>query len=392
MGLKMTRRDNQGSYWGSTESNPPNMESSFETPDSFNQGSFSSPQQPEAFSANEESQLVRELEEKQYHPILIFGTRASGKSSLLASLFFYLQSNPATPAIAILDDKFIVSLDMNYSNTVADAATHFFNHVINAFHSGEAAPSTRDEYPYYIPVILRPNNGQPEVRLAFLESRGEWYAIQHDSRDLYPALRNEVSDVYKNFSKSISILLIAPFVIGESYSEEIPSELAMKEMDESDAGIFGALQAYQQTREFRHLDNYLYILTKWDQYSKVITSPEFIRPPRGVVSNLIAERFPRSWTMFQAMQSGDAQSMQYSAGLMSGNIRVKKIDPNYKPILDQFPEMLWRWLYRNASGYELFYAQLNSNADSQEHLGHRVMALVRNLGNRIMELVRKILT
>jgi hypothetical protein len=373
----MNSRDKQDSYWGSTDSNPPNTQSTFETSNSFEQSSFSPPHQSEPFSTRTQVQLSKELENKNYHPILIFGTRASGKSSLLASLFYYLQSDPASPAIAIRGE-WIVPIDTPYGQSVADAASHFLNHVMNAFHEGKAAPSTRDEHPYYIPVILRPNNGQPEVRLAFLESRGEWYAIRRDSRDLYPELRNEVSDVYKNFSKSISILLIAPFVVGESHGEEGPSELAKTEMRESDAGIFGALQAYQETRQFRDLDKYLFVLTKWDEHTKVIVSPEFIKPPRGMVSHLIAERFPRSWTLFQNMQTGDAQSMQYSAGLMSGTERID-IPLNLKPIMNQFPQMLWRWLYTNASGLELFDKQLSQAGDSEQHLGNQIMAWLKKI-------------
>jgi len=82
----MSSRDNQGSYWGSTESNPPSMGSSFETPDTFQQSTFTSPHQSEVYAERAQVQLSKELSDKGYHPVLIFGTRASGKSSLLASL------------------------------------------------------------------------------------------------------------------------------------------------------------------------------------------------------------------------------------------------------------------------------------------------------------------
>jgi hypothetical protein len=371
----MSTRDNQESYWGSTEPSTPNLGSSFETTDSFQQSRFSPPDLSGGHATREHVHLSKELADKGYHPVLIFGTRASGKSSLLASLFYYLQSDPASPAI-VVKGEWIVPIDTPYGQSVAEAASHFLNHVMNAFHEGKAAPSTRDDYPYYIPVILRPNNGQPEVKLAILESRGEWYAIRRDSRDLYPELRDEVSDVYKNYADSISVLLIAPYLIGEAHGDEGPSELAKIEMRESDAGIFGALQAYQETRQYRDLDKYLFILTKWDEHAKVITSPEFIKPPRGMVSHLIAERFPRSWTLFQNMQTGEAQSMQYSSGLMRGSERID-IPPHLKPIMNQFPKMLWRWLYTNASGHELFDNQLSSVDEDKEHLGQQIMSLFR---------------
>lgn len=297
--------------------------------------------------------LAKELVKKGYHPILIFGTRASGKTSLLASLFHYLQSDPESPAI-IVRGEWIVPLETTYGLTVSEAASRFLGHVLNNFHDGEAAPMTQDEFPFYIPVILRPNNGQPEVRLAFLESRGEWYQIDKNSKDLFPQLREEVSDIYQNFPNGISILLIAPFVIGEAYAESSSSDNTFKEMRDSDTALFGALQSYQMFRQNRELDRYLFILTKWDAHTRSIVDKDFITPPRGMVSYLISERFPKSWTLFQNMQSSEAQSMQYSSGLMSGNARVE-VPEHLRPNMYKFPQMLWRWLYANATyGSELF--------------------------------------
>jgi len=298
-------------------------------------------------------ELAKELVEKGYHPILIFGTRASGKTSLLASLFHLQQSDPTFPAILVQGD-WIVPIDTTYGATVSEAASRFLGHVVNNFYDGEAAPATHDEIPFYIPVILRPNNGQPEVRLAFLESKGEWYQIDKNSVDLFPQLREEVSDVYQNFPDGISILLIAPYVIGEAYAEGSSTENIVKEMRDSDTALYGALQSYQRFRQHRDLDRYLFILTKWDAHTRSIIDKDFIHPPRGMVSYLISQRFPKSWTLFQNMQSGEAQSMQYSSGVMSGNGRAE-VPEHLRPNLYKFPQMLWSWLYANATyGSELF--------------------------------------
>lgn len=298
--------------------------------------------------------LAKQLLRKGYHPVMLFGTRAAGKSSLLASLFYYLQSDPDSPAFYVRGD-WIIPTDSPNGKSVADAASRFLSHVVNSFHDGSPAPATHDEFPFYIPIILRPSNGQPEVKLAFLESRGEWYQIKHDSANLYPELRDEVADVYKNFPKGISILLIAPYVIGDAYSEEVSSEWAVSEMRESDTALFGALQAYQSVRKNRSLDKYLFVLTKWDAHTRSIIEEDFSNPPRGLVAHVISERFPKSWNLFQSMQTGETLSMQYSAGIMSGGSLVK-VPPHLKPIMDRFPKALWNWLYRNSTdeSHELF--------------------------------------
>lgn len=313
----------------------------------------------ESSVARDRVQLAQELMSKGYHPVMIFGTRASGKSSLLASLFHYLLSDSSSPAIAVLGE-WIVPIDTSYGQSVADAATHFFNHVVQSFYDGVAAPSTRDDFPYYIPIILRPNNGQPEIRLAILESRGEWYHIDKSSKDLFPKLREEVADVYRNYPSSISVLLIAPYVIGEAYSDNESSELSVTEMRESDTALLGALQAYQMERHHREYDKYLFILTKWDAHTRSINVKNFVNPPRGLVEHLITERFPRSWTLFRAMQSGMPMSMQYSAGLMSGTERID-IPLRHQPIMQKFPKALWGWLYSNATnGKDLFVKKSQS--------------------------------
>lgn len=373
----MASQDSQSirSHWGAGSEDAA-TEVGFDVPE-FNQG-------PESLRAH--GSLAKELHRKGYHPIMLFGTRAAGKSSLLASLFYYLQSDSKSPAIAV-GGEWIFPTESTYGKAVADAATRFLNHVVDDFHNGVAAPMTQDEHPFYIPIILRPNNGQPEVKLAFLESRGEWYQIDKNSKEFYPELRKEVSDVYKNFPNGISILLIAPYVIGEAYSEQSSSEWARNEMRASDAALFGALQAYQMAREHRELDKYLFVLTKWDAHTHSIVEKEFINPPRGMVSHLIKERFPRSWTLFQNMQSTEAQSMQYSAGIMSGNARVET-PLHLRPVMNRYPQMIWRWLYFNSTGgAELFDSQFPIKNASN---GSSKMGIV-GLLQRLSDLLRKLL-
>ncbi len=300
--------------------------------------------------------LARELIAKNYHPVMIFGTRASGKSSLLTSLFHYLQTDSSSQAMCILGE-WIVPIDTSYGQSVADAAKRFFNQVVMNFNDGNAAPRTDDKFPFYIPIILRPSNGQPEIRLAFLESRGEWYQVDKSSSDYFPELRDEVADVYKNYSGSLSILLIAPYVMSEAYTQEEPIDSSSSEIRDSDKGLFGALQAYHATRPNRDHDNFMFVLTKWDAHTRAIVAPEFSNPPRGLIERLIHERFPLAWNLYQTMpKSGNALSMQYSSGVMSGDARVA-IPEQLKPIMNQFPRALWGWLYSNASGGQVLYTK-----------------------------------
>jgi len=329
--------------------------------------------------------LANALQSQGYHPVLIFGTQASGKSSLLASLFHHLQSDPDSPAIAIPGGP-LLPLDTAYGKEVHDQALHFFNTVVDNFFNGEAAPRTSDEAPYYIPVVLRPNNGQPEVKIAFLESRGEWYHINRESRTLYPELRGEVDDVYRRFTGALSILLVAPLVIGDVYEDEGESEFALAEQRNTDSSLFGALQSYQSARGMRDLDQYLFVLTKWDAYTKGLSSDEFSSPPEGVVDRLIESRYPRAWQMFRAMQQrATPQAMRYCSGIMSGNVHVPT--PHHlRHKLSPFPRRLWNWLYSNATnGRDLSETLPNYPKD-------RATPTVESLDRQVLRGIRKFLS
>jgi hypothetical protein len=294
--------------------------------------------------------LARSLVEKKYHPVMIFGTAASGKSSMLASLFHYLQNDPRSEAICMLGE-WILPIDTKEGATVAEEVSRFFNRAVMNFNNGDAVPRTRtDTVPFFIPVVLRPNNGKPEVRIAFLESSGENYRINSDSVNYFPGLKDEISDVYRNFRGALSILVVAPYTLKDAYTDqeiETPDDEQFQIVDQS---LYGALQSYQRERRWLDMDNYMFVLTKWDVYTGGISNPEFSNPPSGLVEKVISERYKLSWNFYRTMpKKGRSNSMQYSSGLITGD-SVVAVPDKMKPAINKFPRALWNWLYRNATG------------------------------------------
>lgn len=316
-------------------------------------GVYSERRSPVSAQSSAQVSLAHELINKGYHPVMIFGTRATGKTSLLTSLFHYLNTDVTSGAMCMLGE-WIVPTDTPYGQSVASAAQTFFNRVVMSFNDGDTAPRTMDTHPFYIPIVLRPKDGQPEVKLAFLESRGEWYQVDKESDNYFPELRDEVADVYRNYPDPISVLMIAPYVMTDAaYTDSESPDPRSPEIRDSDKGLVGALRAYQSNRVWRERDNFLFILTKWDAYTRDIVSPEFSNPPKGLIEKLIHERFELSWNLFQTMPKGpNALSMQYSSGLMSGDTRLA-IPQELRPLINQFPRALLGWLYQNAAGVPL---------------------------------------
>jgi hypothetical protein len=320
--------------------------------------------------------LSAALETKGYHPVLIFGTRASGKSTLLTALFSYFQSDPESQATCILGD-WIIPTDTTVGAQLADEASRFFNRVVSEFHSGNAAPSTQFELPFFIPVVVHPSNGSPVVKLAILESKGEFYQVNPDSARYFPELREEITDIYQNYNGAISVIIVAPYVMSEAYTstEGEPTALG-DEFKLADDALLASLQSYLKHRQHPELDRFNFILTKWDVHTKGINTPTFYNPPGGLVESLVSKRFPKAFTVFQNFSDskGDRLSlMPFSAGVISGNDALPT-PQKFRPIMHRFPNRLWNWLYMGAANGKPLYEK--SSAGRSKSFFAKLLGLI----------------
>lgn len=316
----------------------------------------SPPALPDNIEASAEpiKKLSEYLIEKRYHPVMIFGDSGSGKSSLLASLLHYMQNDQHAEAICMLGD-WIIPTGTPEGDIFAEQASEFFHRDVMAFNDGQAAPATRVEVPFYIPVVVRPSGGKSDIRLAFLESRGEDYKVRSDSAGYFPEMKQQIADVYANFPGPMSLIIVSPYTYRDVYTSQEGLEGEEGRISAGDKALYGALQSYQRSRRWPDLDNYMFVLTKWDMYTKGISAAEFINPPRGLAEKMIRDRYPLAWNLFRNMpKTNSASSMQYSAGLIAGN-GVMAVPDQYKPAIYRFPRALWNWLYRNASGGSSLY-------------------------------------
>jgi hypothetical protein len=85
-------------------------------------------------------------------------------------------------------------------------------------------------------------------------------------------------------------------------------------------------------------------------YAGGLSNPDCANPPIGLVEKIIRERYRLAWNFFQTMpKKGNSNSMQYSAGLITGD-SVVAVPDRLKPSINQFPRAVWNWLYFNSSG------------------------------------------
>jgi hypothetical protein len=295
--------------------------------------------------------LSEELIKKDYHPVVLIGTRAAGKTSLLTSLFRYLRTDSSSKILyglgeAIIPEETPVG-EMMYTN-----AKRFLNNIVIDFQEGKAAGRTSTE-PYFIPVVLTPTNGQPPTKIAILEIPGEYYQIERSSIDMFKETSWEIADVYRNYHGPISIVIVGPIVVGDAYqSDESMAEQYIQQRFNTDIALNGALQTYQSMRSQKANDNISFLLTKWDAYTKGVFSNDFRHPPKGLIENLINQLYPNTWNTFNLLSQLNPDkliAMRYCSGLMSGDHSLP-IPKNYIDDINIYPKILWSWLYENSSG------------------------------------------
>lgn len=301
--------------------------------------------------------LAKELTSREIHPVLIFGTRAAGKSTLLTSLFSYLNLNAQSPGTLSLDEP-LVPVNNVYGEEIDKEVKRFFNFSVLQFVDGSPAERTELKFPIFIPLKFSSRANSKNVKVALLESPGEFYAVNAANSDYFPTMKNEIQEVYEFFPNSISVLIIAPYNLTSRFEENEGVDLISQEkrqLNETDRALYAALQLYQQhrTHAFRKWDRFLFVLTKWDEHIGSVSSKEFSNPPPGVIESLINDRFPMSWPQFQLLsQVGGKNVMPYSAGVMTSEIRLPTPE-RHRAAMAVFPHKLWNWIYNNALGNDV---------------------------------------
>lgn len=286
-----------------------------------------------------------------FHPVLIFGTRATGKTTFLTSMLSFFTSMPDAGVTVTLGDQI--------SQTEVGAQAHesaekLFHVQVSDYLSGTAPAVTQDAFPFFVPLELRKAGETAITKIALMESSGElWQAGNYKNNVL--SLRDEILDIYRSYPGPLSVMIVVPYAMSEAYTGEDTREKDLYEFRRSDASLLQALQIYQRNRPTGNRDQFYFVLTKWDMHTQQIASEEFINPDGSLVSSLIEERFPRAFNYFKSMSSEHrSRYTVYSAGLIGGT-RVLQVPVSMMPVLQEFPYRLWRWIYANATGGEDLY-------------------------------------
>ena len=313
--------------------------------------------------------LGRSLSSSGFHPVLIFGTSATGKTTFLTSMLSFFTSTPDVGVTITLGDPISTS---EVGLKAHESSEKLFHLQVNDYLNGRAALQNQEGFPFFVPVELRKSRSHELTRIALMESSGELWGVDRRN-NFVQALREEIIDVYVNYPYPITVIMVVPYAMSEGYTGDDPNENDKEKFRESDIALHQTLQIYQRYRPPRIRDNFYFILTKWDLHTQILASEEFLNPDDEVVRDLVRERFPRAFGHFENM-SGDnlAQCTPYSAGLIGGT-KILEIPKNLKPALDEFPYRLWRWIYANATNGRDLYE------DDTQQRGSRIGRFFRGL-------------
>lgn len=312
------------------------------------------------------SDLAKVMQDEGYHPVVLFGTNNSGKTSLLMSLFATIATEPVLNAGLVLCDP-ILGTKRDIGRQLHKEAEHSFHIKTQAFIAGEKIPKTATPLPFFIPVEFRPPDGKPPVKFAFLESNGEWYRpLISDGRklseieQLYPDLKSEIESFISSFQNGITFIYTAPVTQGEVYGAA-ENSFDADELNYASLAIKGVLNTYDRIRaNGRSSDRHLMLVTKWDAMSRgQADRAQGIEEDQAAVIEFCNRKYGQAIASFQGLNLQDEQRKlnAYCAGMINERgLLPLKSDDEVRGVIASYPVKMWTWLYENAlraSGLEL---------------------------------------
>jgi len=306
--------------------------------------------------------LAEQMNERGYHPVILFGSSNSGKTSMLLSLFAAATTQVELQVGVHLNDS-IISANSTYGEYLRNSSRNFFQSQLTNFIEGKAAQNTLIKFPFFVPIDFTSSNGET-VKIAFMEGNGEWFQPKRGedgsifTSDLNPAIELFI----QSFQSGISFIYVLPFTQRESGQSDGYS--LDEDISRRDAGlaIKGVIEQYRDVRGGKTSDDrHMMLVTKWDaRYDpRNVEGDDLHDVLKQSVDDVkvYLENNAHYRTAVVAFQSIADVKVKNVRNYCSGRIRGKAIDwptrdhDHYESI-NSFPVELWKWLYSGACGIE----------------------------------------
>lgn len=290
------------------------------------------------------------LEEDERHPVIVFGSSMSGKSTLIMSMINALEKSGKDGDVGVgvsFGSSFYAKRD-SFGQGQLEAARNFYEAASTNFIIGrEALLSTQEKFPFFIPLDLRIRGvSLKPVKIAILDGRGEWYEPVTEGPTPFRDIQDYIIEVLKNYTRGMSIICVAPVSLDSTDEDNVRN---------SDAGLWAALQKYQELRSDSQDDALLFLLSKWDQLATPGREEEFTKLEGSEVVAVAEKRYTRAWHGFRNLRVGDDDwekrcFMQFSAcRFIEGR---PAIPPDLQNDFLRYPRTVLNWIYGNARRFE----------------------------------------
>jgi hypothetical protein len=291
---------------------------------------------------------------QRYHPVILIGSSAAGKTVLLLSLLAYFKGGESTKRLSVVfgDDLF-----KSAEKTLRDSSKNYFDRTVAEYIRGRTGGVTKLVVPMFIPAKVY-GETQQDLKFAFMESSGEDFQPKDSpGKEYTPAFQPDLASLLLQYPDGISFVWVAPHVpatvprvaIDPKLDNYDPGKL-ITDTDESLRFAFANYTTLRGRNSAR--DTHMLLVTKWDTYeSKTLTND--IRtvldrandePISHEVESYLEDTYGRVYGAFASLKSPADNKVifRYSAGLFDNQL---KTDNNIESLLRTYPRDVWNWLY-----------------------------------------------
>lgn len=296
--------------------------------------------------------LLSHAASEKFHPVIIFGGAASGKTAMIMSLLRFLLVKPNGVG-ALLDPNFFPPDYPDRNNRIIDAR-QYIEQLLQDFLVGNTRKSSVVR-PLFLPLTI--TAGQPietaedHIRIVLVDGNGEWFETNDTTRgsdgswtkDFEPELHGLVTS--QRFP-SLTTIFVSP------HSTDNQGTVPLGKVT---AGLASIIAKYRTVREDESRDHNLFLFTKWDRHASAKRRDAMWKPEMARLDRDLRERARDAWAAYYNGETPPYRQryfMQYVSmfGDRNGNnVAMPQVGSDDDLILDHYSKILLNWIYANAS-------------------------------------------
>lgn len=310
------------------------------------------PLAPPGLTKAQIDKLVMHAVSLDFHPVIIFGGTASGKTAMIMSLLRFLLTRPSGVGLK-LDGTFFPPDYPDREERIKDARQYVES--LFADFKGGTTVKSRFSRPLFLPMTITTDTPIKElnddIRIVLIDGQGEWFEADSNNRgsdgswtqDFRPEVRAIIGSEQV---RSLTTIFVSPHSTDDDGS--VPPNKII-------AGLSSIISKYRSERRDESADWNLFLFSKWDRISRAKRDENIWRPDPEHLYEELQERARDAWATYYngTTPSHDRRYfMQYVSliGDSDGSrLALPAVRSKHEIILDHYSKILLNWIYANAA-------------------------------------------